>query len=71
MSKVFFNFFFFILIYEQEALEALSDLSTFFTENTLQSRRNLRSKIEKRSLTINENFLLAFKEVKTTLDGMC
>lgn len=52
-------------------MEALSDLSTFFTENTLQTRRNLRSKIEKRSLTINENFLLAFKEVKTTLDGIC
>lgn len=54
----------------QDTLEALTDLSTFFTENTLQTRRNLRSKIEKRSLTINENFLLAFKEVKTTLDGI-
>lgn len=37
----------------------------------MQTRRNLRSKVEKRSLTINENFLLAFKEVKTTLDGIC
>lgn len=56
--------------FSQDTLEALTDLSTFFTENTLQTRRNLRSKIEKRSLTINENFLLAFKEVKTTLDGI-
>lgn len=52
-------------------MEALSDLSTFFNENTLQTRRNLRSQIERRSLAINENFLLAFKEVKTTLDGIC
>lgn len=55
----------------QDTLEALNDLSTFFTENSLQTRRNLRSQIEKRSLTINENFLLAFKEVKSTLDGIC
>lgn len=52
-------------------MEALNDLSTFFTDNTLQTRRNLRSQIEKRSLAINENFLLAFKEVKATLDGIC
>lgn len=38
----------------QEALEALSDLSNFFNENTLQTRRNLRSEVEKRSLSINE-----------------
>jgi hypothetical protein len=39
---------------DKETLEALCDLSTFFTENTLKSRRNLRSQIEKRSLAINE-----------------
>ena len=39
---------------ENDTLEALKELSTFFTENTLQARRNLRSKIEKRSLAINE-----------------
>jgi uncharacterized protein (DUF342 family) len=39
---------------DKETLEALKELSTFFTENTLQARRNLRSKIEKRSLAINE-----------------
>lgn len=42
---------------DKETLEALKELSTFFTENTLQARRNLRSKIEKRSLVINEVFL--------------
>lgn len=39
---------------DKDTLEALKELSTFFTENTLQARRNLRSKIEKRSLVINE-----------------
>lgn len=53
---------------DQDTLEALKELSTFFTDNTLQSRRNLRSQIEKRSLGINEDFLLAFREVKGALD---
>lgn len=51
-------------------MEALKELSTFFTENTLNSRRNLRSKIERRSLAINEEFLSAFREVKSSLDGI-
>lgn len=51
-------------------MEALKELSTFFTENTLNSRRNLRSKIERRSLAINEEFLTAFKEVKASLDDV-
>lgn len=54
----------------QDTLEALKELSTFFTENTLNSRRNLRSKIERRSLAINEEFLSAFREVKSSLDGI-
>lgn len=49
-------------------MEALKQLSTFYTENTLQARRNLRSQIEKRSLNINENFLSAFRNVKETFD---
>uniref|UniRef100_A0A182JAU9 Conserved oligomeric Golgi complex subunit 6 n=1 Tax=Anopheles atroparvus TaxID=41427 RepID=A0A182JAU9_ANOAO len=56
---------------DRETLDALSDLSSFFKENTLQSRRNLRSQIEKRSLEINQSFLSAFKEVKEVLDGIC
>ncbi|PNF41222.1 Conserved oligomeric Golgi complex subunit 6 [Cryptotermes secundus] len=55
---------------DKETLEALKELSTFFTENTLQARRNLRSKIEKRSLAINEEFLSAFSEVKEALDAI-
>lgn len=39
---------------DRETLDALTDLSTFFTENTIQTRRNLRSQIEQRSLAINE-----------------
>jgi hypothetical protein len=45
-------------------LEALKALSGFFAENSLRSRRNLRSDIEKKSLTINEEFLSAFQAVK-------
>ncbi|XP_061937282.1 conserved oligomeric Golgi complex subunit 6 isoform X2 [Apis cerana] len=55
---------------DKDTLEALKELSTFFTENTLNSRRNLRSKIERRSLAINEEFLSAFREVKSSLDGI-
>ena len=39
-------------------------LSTFFTENNLRERRNLRGDIEKRSLYVNEQFESAFREVK-------
>ncbi|KAK0177613.1 hypothetical protein PV328_001649 [Microctonus aethiopoides] len=55
---------------DKDTLEALKELSTFFTDNTLKNRRNLRSKIEKKSLTINDEFLSAFKEVKSTLDSI-
>lgn len=55
---------------DKDTIEALKELSTFFSENTLQTRRNLRSKIEKRSLAINEDFLSAFREVKCVLDGI-
>lgn len=48
----------------QEMLEALKALSVFFTENSLRTRRNLRGDIERRSLTINEEFARIFKEVK-------
>ena len=45
-------------------LEALKSLSTFFTDNNLRSRRNLRGDIERRSLVINEEFVDSFKLVK-------
>ena len=51
-------------MYFQDMLEALKALSGFFAENSLRSRRNLRSDIEKKSLGINEEFLSAFQAVK-------
>lgn len=42
-----------------DLLASLNTLSTFYNENTQQSRRNLRSTIEKRSLSINHEFLQA------------
>ncbi|XP_068689708.1 conserved oligomeric Golgi complex subunit 6-like isoform X3 [Montipora capricornis] len=51
-------------------VEALKALSTFFVDNSLRSRRNLRGDIEKRSLAINESFESAFREVKQQLDDV-
>ena len=51
-------------VFVQEMLEALKSLSVFFTENNLRSRRNLRGDIERRSLTINEEFVDNFRLVK-------
>uniref|UniRef100_A0A8C3A647 Conserved oligomeric Golgi complex subunit 6 n=1 Tax=Cyclopterus lumpus TaxID=8103 RepID=A0A8C3A647_CYCLU len=47
-----------------EMLEALKALSVFFTDNSLRTRRNLRGDIERRSLSINEDFARIFKDVK-------
>lgn len=38
----------------QDTLEALKELSTFFNENSIRTRRNLRGEIEGRSLAINQ-----------------
>ncbi|KAL9876935.1 conserved oligomeric Golgi complex subunit 6 isoform 2-T4 [Glossina fuscipes fuscipes] len=56
---------------EKNTLEALTDLSSFFSHNTLQNRRNLRNQIQKRSVVINDNFLKCFREVKISLDTIC
>ncbi|KAL9964607.1 hypothetical protein ACROYT_G028269 [Oculina patagonica] len=55
---------------DKEMVEALKALSTFFVDNSLRSRRNLRGDIEKRSLAINESFESAFREVKEQLDAV-
>lgn len=55
---------------DKETLDALRDLSTFFTENNIRNRRNLRSEIEKRSLRVNEEFLDSFKNMKLALDTL-
>jgi hypothetical protein len=51
----------------KDLLEALKTLSGFFPENSIRSRRNLRSDIEKRSLVLNEEFLDAFRSIKEVL----
>lgn len=56
---------------DKDLLEALKTLSGFFPENSIRSRRNLRSEIEKRSLVLNEEFLGAFRNIKEQLDGVC
>ncbi|XP_014681366.1 PREDICTED: conserved oligomeric Golgi complex subunit 6-like [Priapulus caudatus] len=55
---------------DKELLEALKALSTFFTDNSLRTRRNLRSDIECKSLSINEEFAEAFGRVKEELDDV-
>ena len=51
----------------QDVLEALKSLSSFFDENNIRSRRNLRSDIERRSLVINEEFVECFRQVKEVI----
>lgn len=53
---------------DKELVDALKALSTFFGDNTLRARRNLRGDVERRSLEISENFESQFKEVKVMLD---
>ncbi|XP_068217379.1 conserved oligomeric Golgi complex subunit 6 [Palaemon carinicauda] len=55
---------------DKDTLDALKELSTFFSENTLRSRRNLRGEIEKRSVGISEEFVSALREVKESVDAM-
>ncbi|KAB5550474.1 hypothetical protein PHYPO_G00054150 [Pangasianodon hypophthalmus] len=55
---------------DKEMLEALKSLSVFFTENSLRTRRNLRGDIERRSLSINEEFVRIFKDVKEELESI-
>ncbi|KAL3651025.1 Golgi transport complex subunit 6 [Castilleja foliolosa] len=51
-----------------DLLASLNTLSSFYSENTPQSRRNLRSTIEKRGLSINEEFLAASSSAQQALD---
>ncbi|XP_055820896.1 conserved oligomeric Golgi complex subunit 6 [Solanum dulcamara] len=51
-----------------DLLASLNTLSEFYTENTPHSRRNLRSTIEKRSLSINDEFLLSSTAAQKSLD---
>ncbi|GFP81526.1 conserved oligomeric golgi complex subunit 6 [Phtheirospermum japonicum] len=51
-----------------DLLASLNTLSSFYPENTPHSRRNLRSTIEKRGLSINEEFLAASASAQQALD---
>ncbi|XP_068664002.1 conserved oligomeric Golgi complex subunit 6 [Aristolochia californica] len=51
-----------------DLLASLNTLSTFYTENNQQARRNLRSSIEERALSINEEFLLSSEAAQQALD---
>ena len=53
---------------DKDLIESLKYLSTFFNENSVRSRRSLRSSIEKRSLTLNDQFEECFRVVKQQLD---
>ena len=55
---------------DKDTMDALKELSTFFKENNLQNRRNLRGEIERRNLQITNDFLNAFQSVKETLDNV-
>ncbi|POO00393.1 Conserved oligomeric Golgi complex subunit [Trema orientale] len=51
-----------------DLLASLNTLSSSYSENNPQSRRNLRSTIEKRSLSINQEFLQASAVAQEALD---
>ncbi|KAF4385343.1 hypothetical protein G4B88_026626 [Cannabis sativa] len=51
-----------------DLLASLNTLSSFYADNTPHSRRNLRSTIEKRSLSINHEFLQASATAQEALD---
>ena len=55
---------------DKDTMDALKELSTFFKENNIQNRRNLRGEIERRNLQITNDFLSAFEIVKETLDNV-
>lgn len=49
--------------FDAQVALALEALGTFYKENTLANRRNLRSDIEKRRTAVNRDFLGAFHRV--------
>ncbi|KAK9120463.1 hypothetical protein Syun_018080 [Stephania yunnanensis] len=51
-----------------DLLASLNALSAFYTDNTQQARRSLKSTIEKRALSINHEFLQASETAQQALD---
>lgn len=55
---------------DRDTLDALEVLSDCLDKNTLQARRNLRSDLEKRSLSLNEEFLHCVEELVEQVKGL-
>lgn len=55
---------------DKDMMEALRAVSTFFSDNNLRTRRNLRGDIERRSLAINQQFVDSFTQVIAELDSI-
>ena len=55
---------------DRDTLEALEVLSECLDKNTLQARRNLRSDLERRSLSLNEEFLHCVEELVDQVKGL-
>jgi len=54
----------------QQSRDALKCLSGFFSENTVHSRRNLRSSIEGENLLLHKEFVNAFGALERQLEGL-
>lgn len=48
----------------EDTLLAFNDLSSFYDNNTIDSRWNLCAQLEKRCITVNEEFLQAFSQIQ-------
>uniref|UniRef100_H2Y655 Conserved oligomeric Golgi complex subunit 6 n=1 Tax=Ciona savignyi TaxID=51511 RepID=H2Y655_CIOSA len=55
---------------DKELLDALRSVSTFFTDNNIRTRRNLRGEIERRSLLINQQFADSFSLLIKDLESI-
>ncbi len=53
-----------------DLLASLGALSSFYTDNTQQARRSLRTTIERRGLSINEEFLRASESAQKALEAV-
>uniref|UniRef100_A0A0G4HA30 Conserved oligomeric Golgi complex subunit 6 n=1 Tax=Chromera velia CCMP2878 TaxID=1169474 RepID=A0A0G4HA30_9ALVE len=57
-------------ICSKETGAALECLSGFFSENTMQTRRNLRAEIDRQALRLSESFVESFAPVESLLSSL-
>ena len=55
---------------DKDTLQALEVLSGFLEQNTLQARRNLRSDLEIRSVSLNQTFLQCVRQLAEHVEGL-